>query len=87
MQEKPVVSIGGDHSITGGILQGLAKKNSPLTKGQKVSLIHIDAHTDTYTINLDHFLGAKKSAAHWGSYLVKQGQVDASHQYANRHTW
>ena len=24
--EKPVVSIGGDHSITGGILQSLAKK-------------------------------------------------------------
>ena len=46
--KKPVVSIGGDHSITGGILQGLAKENSPLTKGQKVSLLHIDAHTDTY---------------------------------------
>ena len=75
--KKPVVSIGGDHSITGGILQGLAKENSTLTKGQKVSLLHIDAHTDTYN-QLDHFLGAKKSAAHWGSYLVKQGQVDAS---------
>ena len=74
---KPVVSIGGDHSITGGILQGLAKENSPLTKGQKVSLLHIDAHTDTYN-QLDHFLGAKKSAAHWGAYLVKQGHVDAS---------
>ena len=77
-EKKPVVSIGGDHSITGGILQGLVKENSPLTKGQKVSLLHIDAHTDTYH-QLDHFLGAKKSAAHWGSYLVKQGQVDASH--------
>ena len=33
--EKPVVSIGGDHSITGGILQSLAKKNSKLTKGKK----------------------------------------------------
>jgi guanidinopropionase len=76
-EKKPTVSIGGDHSITGGILQGLAKENSPLTKGQKVSLLHIDAHTDTYS-QLDHFLGAKKSAAHWGSYLVKQGQVDAS---------
>lgn len=76
--EKPVISIGGDHSITGGILQGLAKQNSPLTKGKKVSLLHIDAHTDTYH-QLSHFLGAKKSAAHWGSYLVKQGQVDASH--------
>ncbi len=25
--EKPVVSIGGDHSITGGIVQSLANKN------------------------------------------------------------
>ncbi len=74
---KPTVSIGGDHSITGGILQGLAKKESALTNGKKVSLLHIDAHTDTYN-QLDHFLGAKKSAAHWASYLVKQGLVDAT---------
>jgi len=73
---KPVVSVGGDHSITGGIVQSLAKKNSKLTKGSKVSLVHFDAHTDCYE-NLDHFLGAKKSAAHWASYLVRQGNVDA----------
>jgi guanidinopropionase len=73
--EKPVVSIGGDHSITGGILQSLAKKSSKLTKGQKVSIVHFDAHTDCYE-KLEHFLGAKKSAAHWASYLVKQGNVD-----------
>ena len=30
---KPVVSVGGDHSITGGIVQSLAKKNSKLDKG------------------------------------------------------
>jgi len=74
--QKPVVSIGGDHSITGGILQSLAKKDSKLTNGQKVSLVHFDAHTDCYE-KLDHFLGAKKSAAHWASYLVKQGNVDS----------
>ena len=28
---------------------------------------------------VDHFLGAKKSAAHWGAYLVDQGQVDPTH--------
>jgi len=67
---KPVVSIGGDHSITGGIIQGLANE-------KKISLLHIDAHTDTY-MQLDHFLGAKKSAAHWGSYLVQDGLVDSS---------
>jgi len=74
---KPVVSIGGDHSITGGILQGLSKNNLSLTKGKKISFLHIDAHTDTYN-QLDHFLGAKKSAAHWGSYLVDEGIIDPS---------
>jgi len=75
--KKPVVSIGGDHSITGGILQGLGTNNLDFTKGQKISFLHIDAHIDTYN-QLDHFLGAKKSAAHWGSYLVKDGIIDAS---------
>ena len=69
------ISIGGDHSITGGILQSLAKKNSKLTKGKKITFLHFDAHTDCFE-KLDHFLGAKKSAAHWASYLVKQGNVD-----------
>ena len=72
-----MVSIGGDHSVTGGIVQSLAKKNSKLTKGKKITLVHFDAHTDCYE-KLDHFLGAKKSAAHWASYLVKQGNVDPS---------
>ncbi|MEM6620048.1 MAG: arginase family protein [Pseudomonadota bacterium] len=67
------VSIGGDHSITGGIVQGLA--NSPLTQGEPVSFLHLDAHTDVFT-TVDHFLGAEKSAAHWGAYLARQGQVD-----------
>ncbi len=51
------VSIGGDHSVTGGILQGLACEGSKLTKGKKVALLHFDAHTDTFH-NLDHWLGA-----------------------------
>ncbi len=75
---KKVVSIGGDHSITGGIIQGLSSKDSRLTNGKKINLIQFDAHTDTYD-QLEHFLGAKKSAAHWASYLAKQGNVDATH--------
>ena len=75
LAKKNVVSIGGDHSITGGILQGLSYNNLSLTDGKKISFLHIDAHTDTYN-QLDHFLGAKKSAAHWGSYLVKDGIID-----------
>ena len=72
------VSIGGDHSITGGILRAISGAGSTLTGGQKVALLHLDAHTDTFE-GLDHFLGAKDSAAHWASYLVHEGHVDASH--------
>lgn len=67
------VSIGGDHSVTGGVLQALG--DGRLSGGQPVALLHFDAHTDVFT-KLDHFLGAKKSAAHWGAYLCDQGQVD-----------
>ena len=72
---KPV-SIGGDHAITGGILQALG--GGKLTGGEKAVLLHFDAHTDAFH-NLDHFLGAIKSAAHWASYLVRDGHVDAAH--------
>ncbi len=71
---KPI-SVGGDHSITGGILQALGKGS--LSSGNPVSLLHLDAHTDVFT-KVDHFLGAKKSAAHWGAYLADQGFVDPS---------
>ena len=73
---KPV-SIGGDHSITGGILRGISGSGSKLTNNKPVSLLHIDAHTDTFD-GLDHFLGAKDSAAHWASFCVKEGLIDAS---------
>lgn len=74
---KPV-SIGGDHSITGGILQAIAGRQARLSGGEKAVLLHFDAHTDAFH-NLDHFLGAVKSAAHWASYLVRDGHVDAEH--------
>ena len=67
------VSIGGDHSITGGIVQALGCGS--LAAGEPVSFLHLDAHTDVFT-KVDHFLGAKKSAAHWGAYLADQGKVD-----------
>ncbi len=70
------VSIGGDHSITGGIVQALGC--GQITKGEPVCFLHLDAHTDVFT-KVDHFLGAKKSAAHWGAYLADQGQVDPTH--------
>ena len=70
------VSVGGDHSITGGIVQALGC--GKITGGAPVCFLHLDAHTDVFT-KVDHFLGAKKSAAHWGAYLVDQGKVDPKH--------
>ncbi len=67
------VSIGGDHSITGGIVQALGR--GEIAGGEPVCFLHLDAHTDVYT-GVDHFLGARKSAAHWGAYLADQGDVD-----------
>ena len=46
------ISIGGDHSITGGILQALG--NGTLSNGQPVSILHVDAHTDVFT-KVSHF--------------------------------
>ncbi|MGI9433308.1 MAG: arginase family protein [Geminicoccaceae bacterium] len=71
------VSIGGDHSITGGILKAVAGADAALTGGKKAALLHLDAHTDSFDM-LDHFLGAERSAAHWASYLVREGHVDPS---------
>lgn len=70
-----VVAIGGDHSISGAILQAIAGAGSALTGGRPVALVHIDAHTDTYE-NIEHWMGARKSAAHWAAYTVRQGNVD-----------
>ncbi|XDZ66521.1 arginase family protein [Alphaproteobacteria bacterium LSUCC0684] len=67
------VSIGGDHSITGGIVQALGCGR--ISGGEPLSFLHLDAHTDVFT-KVDHFLGAEKSAAHWGAYLADQGKVD-----------
>lgn len=71
------VSIGGDHSISGAILQAIAGEQSTLTGGRPVALVHLDAHTDTYE-NIPHWMGARKSAAHWAAYTVRQGNVDAT---------
>jgi len=72
------VSIGGDHAITGGIMQAIAGARAKLTGGKKAVFLHFDAHTDAYE-QVPHFLGAVKSAAHWAAYLVRDGHIDASH--------
>jgi len=70
------VSIGGDHSITGGIVQALGK--GTIANGEPICFLHLDAHTDVFT-KVDHFLGAEKSAAHWGAYLADNNLVDPTH--------
>jgi guanidinopropionase len=72
------VSIGGDHSITGGIVRGLTGPSSQLSDGKAVALVHVDAHIDAYDA-LPHLFGAIDSAAHWAGYLVREGRVDAAH--------
>lgn len=71
------VAIGGDHSITGAILKALAGPGRRLGRGGPCALIHFDAHTDSYE-HIPHWLGARRSAAHWAAYAVREGAVDAS---------
>ncbi len=70
-----LVSIGGDHAITGAVLLGLAGPGSPLTADGPVALVHLDAHVDSYA-QIPHWLGARRSAAHWAAYLVEAGCID-----------
>lgn len=71
-----LVSMGGDHGITGPLLKAVGGGHSRLTGGEKVALVHFDAHTDSYQ-HMPHWLGSKRSAAHWASYTVAEGHVDA----------
>ena len=48
-------------------MQGIAGEGSRLTDGRPVALVHLDAHTDTYE-NIEHWMGARKSAALWAAY-------------------
>lgn len=48
---------------------------SNIAGGQKLSLVHFDAHRDDYE-HMPHWLGAKRSAAHWAAYAVREGHVD-----------
>ncbi len=71
------VSVGGDHSITGPILKAIAGENARLSGGRRAALVHFDAHTDA-SEQMPHWLGSRRSAAHWAAYLVREGHVDAA---------
>ena len=72
------VSIGGDHAITGPILKAIGGKDANLSGGQKVALVHFDAHRDDYE-HIPHWLGSRRSAAHWAHYTVIENHVDPHH--------
>jgi len=71
------VSIGGDHAITGPILKAISGKGSRLAEGRKAALVHFDAHRDDYQ-HIPHWLGSRRSAAHWAAYTVVEEHVDPS---------
>jgi guanidinopropionase len=71
------VSMGGDHGITGPIIKAIAGPQASISGGRKAALLHFDAHTDSYD-QLGHWLGSRRSAAHWASYIVAEGHVDPS---------
>ena len=72
------VSFGGDHSISGPILKALGGEGSRIAGGRQLALVHFDAHRDDYE-HMPHWLGAKRSAAHWAAYTVHEGAVDVDH--------
>ncbi len=69
------VSMGGDHAITGPILKALGGEGTRLSGGRRLSLVHFDAHRDDYEY-MPHWLGSRRSAAHWAAYSVSEGHVD-----------
>jgi len=66
ISNRHLVSLGGDHSITLGILRSLYKKYGP------IGVIHFDAHCDTWT---DHF-GEKYGHGTWMYNAIEEGLVD-----------
>ena len=68
-REKKFIAVGGDHSISLPLLRATSKKHGPL------SLIHFDAHLDTYSM-------AWGSEYHHGTFLrhaILEGLVDPKH--------
>jgi agmatinase len=59
------VAVGGDHTITLPILRAMKKKHGP------VSVVHFDAHTDTWD---DHY-GVKLSHGTWLRRAMEEGLI------------
>jgi len=68
------LSVGGDHSITLGILRAIAGPASPL--GEPVAVVHFDSHTDAYAV--DETSGGVEHAATWARLGVDEGLIDGA---------
>lgn len=64
--EKHPVSLGGDHSITLGILRAMHKRYG------KLAVVHFDAHCDTWSSNFDEPIGHGT----WLFNAINEGLVD-----------
>lgn len=67
--DKHVVTLGGDHSITLACLRSLYKKHGTM------AMVHLDAHCDAWP---DHF-GEKYGHGTWLRNAIEEGLVNANH--------
>ena len=65
-----LATIGGDHSITLGLLRALYA-----SRKEKIAVLHLDAHCDTW---FDHF-GQKYGHGTWMFNAVEEGLIDPKH--------
>jgi agmatinase len=64
--EQPLITLGGDHSITYPLLKAVRRRNPRLT------ILHIDAHADLY----DEFEGSRLSHACPFARIMEEGLAD-----------
>lgn len=71
LHDRHVVTLGGDHGITYGVLESLAARH----KGKEMAVVHFDAHCDTWT---DHF-GQPYGHGTWMYNAIEQNLIDPHH--------
>ena len=62
---KRPVSLGGDHFVTGGILQALGGPQSKLIGSEPACILHFDSHTDCFS-NMETLSGGQKISSPLG---------------------
>jgi agmatinase len=70
-----LISIGGDHSCTGALINGVA-----LSEGHPLTIFHFDAHTDYER----HEQGMSMNHGSWVRYVLEEGGVNRVVQFGVR---